>query len=1301
MSQLTMLAWLLSLTFILHTSIVTSHKHKNCNHYHDKPINICFSSSSTKGLKSYKYICATNSSDSSILFQTYNKTNACEPSKLINSTLLYNLTEADINATYAHLYPYETNPFISCRSTKSCPYFKGRYYITKILTDAPTADPTSYPSTNPTPSPSNHPTVINGTLYPSPSPTKIPTISPTNIPSFTPTVNNYTSNPSITPTLNPINWGPYFPNETCAKTELNGYYQENVYVIDICIPVYKKSENVSISNFLNKTDANMTYISHKCNKNPFGVPLTIESTLFMNETCNNSMIDMSKDNIYDSGMCYNTTNYDYMLDDIKYISYDSERDYYKFFILNCDYLIDIPSPNTEYLFYEFDLIASWIIFILSSLMLLIYTFYIMSSCRRVQKRQKQYNETGILVLDDNFSESRLAVLIFQWFALFTLWLNAMFNFINSWSVVELRDADQCNLVMSALDLTWHWGKGFFYISLMSRIVLIMEGLSDKYVIPPKILKIFAFEIVAYFMLTPILDLVTTRADHRLYEFEDERKPDELVFVCGEIIEYWISFLLLFGDLLLCSTTIGVYLYALGELIIEPIKNQKLVDMVIRYCIFSVFSGVFIMIGNGIWSTNNFSIARYIDSIFVIFSLMLMLSVCTSCYLQCCSNCHRQCRHKHIRRFLEIKHKYIEKEFRELANNPKYILKSYDTEFDQKLTQILSHNNLVANESLDRYHQNVALHHANSSIKSKRKLKKVKKKLRKQFSSLKRGESVKLNSRDLQTMHKLLSFRSIEKFRDNQQEKLKFAESKNQYLVHDDDTNNMSKSRHKKRLKRKNTLKNAGLLAQLNPIESKLPTSLAIAIHSSVVETAQKVEDEHLKELMDTDAYKIRKKWENVRDKCDTYWDENQILFPRRSPTIYPGTAYKLSKKEKFALDQRTGELNEFSDTDDHSDSADSEDYDQEFQTEQKWPKPSRKYGHSKNLDQIYTILSELNKDELDTIWRFFDEEKKGRIDYKTTLVKLLGAFFLLYFRKKIFGNQAEDKNNNNINLNDEHKENMNYISLEEQPPGYDELEPLLIALTKYIRDYLRKKHKRFLKKNDYQKNIKKYLKYAIEKRSRLISNRNTKLQKQTTMLSLTGQSDTLTTTNNTFQVTPGTIIHNDEEAEDTAFLLSALNHIENYNDNKEEEFEEKQQELSSRFRDDAAAQIELQKMMNNYIPRESSNKYTLLSEFKEEKIPEKKMKIDFAREKRESQRKLFGVGKREKESSHKKQNSSLLLDKHTKNVLQAIQDNKPMPMDNNNDNDEDGIDVDDILIEIDDKNDINDVNNIKRVKSEA
>lgn len=179
-----------------------------CNHYYDYPIDICFSvNSSLTGLRSYKYICNLNNTgydDYNIRLNIYNGTNDCSSNNYgLNSTLIYNLTMNDLNGTE----PY--NKFISCRGEKSCPYFKGRWYITKILTESPTLDPTNQPSIDPTPTPSSNPTITNGThnptIYPSTSPSMEPTYTPI-MPSFSPSMTNDTISPTISPsesTLNP------------------------------------------------------------------------------------------------------------------------------------------------------------------------------------------------------------------------------------------------------------------------------------------------------------------------------------------------------------------------------------------------------------------------------------------------------------------------------------------------------------------------------------------------------------------------------------------------------------------------------------------------------------------------------------------------------------------------------------------------------------------------------------------------------------------------------------------------------------------------------------------------------------------------------------------------------------------------------------------------------------------------------------------------------------------------------------------------------------------------------------------
>lgn len=265
----------------------------DCWHYYDKPIDVCFSvNSSRTGLTSYKYHCSLNltTNENYVTLQTFNGTDDCSSYK-INETLVYNLTAYDINTNNT------INPFVSCRGTKSCPYFHGRYYLTKIFTDSPTFDPTPSPTIDPTPKPSNNPTEINGTLYPSPDPTLAPSFNPTINPTQSPLINisalNYTFNPTITPTKSPIDYFPYLQNETCAKSENNDYYQDILYVIDICIPyIYNKTNvsnanngadsmyNKNITSIINKYNGT-AYISRKCNKDKFGTPLSISSSLFL------------------------------------------------------------------------------------------------------------------------------------------------------------------------------------------------------------------------------------------------------------------------------------------------------------------------------------------------------------------------------------------------------------------------------------------------------------------------------------------------------------------------------------------------------------------------------------------------------------------------------------------------------------------------------------------------------------------------------------------------------------------------------------------------------------------------------------------------------------------------------------------------------------------------------------------------------------------------------------------------------------------------------------------------------------
>ena len=257
---------------------------EKCNRFYDKPIGVCYSAySSLTGLRSHRYDCYTNSTSNEyyIAFNTYNNTDDCSSSSLANSTILYNLT----NST-AHQH-------ISCNGRKPCPYFMGRYYITKLFTSSPTTDPTTDPTAAPTASPTDHPTTTNGTHAPSLDPSQSPTLEPTTgEPTLEPTINltlDFTFSPSMDPTMSPIDLFPYLENETCAKTQLNDYYQDFVYIIDTCIPyIYNRSTDMNGTSIYNAniteiiTSDNYTaYIAKRCNTDRFGKPLSISSRLFL------------------------------------------------------------------------------------------------------------------------------------------------------------------------------------------------------------------------------------------------------------------------------------------------------------------------------------------------------------------------------------------------------------------------------------------------------------------------------------------------------------------------------------------------------------------------------------------------------------------------------------------------------------------------------------------------------------------------------------------------------------------------------------------------------------------------------------------------------------------------------------------------------------------------------------------------------------------------------------------------------------------------------------------------------------
>ena len=169
--------------------------------------------------------------------------------------------------------------------------------------------------------------------------------------------------------------------------------------------------------------------------------------------------------------------------------------------------------------------------------------------------------------------------------------------------------------------------------------------------------------------------------------------------------------------------------------------------------------------------------------------------------------------------------------------------------------------------------------------------------------------------------------------------------------------------------------------------------------------------------------------------------------------------------------------------------------DEAAEVEQSWPTLSREYGHNKHLRDIEEILDDMEDSELLKIWNIFDKKNKKRIDYKETLVKLLGAIFLFYFWKKqsvSVGSKGSKGSKQRSNKHDR------LASLEDSeiigaPPNFKDLQPLLALLAKYIRDALRKKKKKYLTKKHFEKNFKTYLKDAINKRRRFLEHRGNKL----------------------------------------------------------------------------------------------------------------------------------------------------------------------------------------------------------------
>ena len=134
-------------------------------------------------------------------------------------------------------------------------------------------------------------------------------------------------------------------------------------------------------------------------------------------SCNASwghLVDDSFSREWNHSQCYNFSGnygasnlYDDILkyEDIAYLAKDSDPRYkFKFSIMECNDVPDDPTWDKEYTFYEIDLIGSWVMLCMASSFLLAYTIYLANQTAIVKKKA-QYKETGIFVLDDDFSRN--------------------------------------------------------------------------------------------------------------------------------------------------------------------------------------------------------------------------------------------------------------------------------------------------------------------------------------------------------------------------------------------------------------------------------------------------------------------------------------------------------------------------------------------------------------------------------------------------------------------------------------------------------------------------------------------------------------------------------------------------------------------------------------------------------------------------------------------------------------------------------------------------------------------------------
>ena len=188
---------------------------------------------------------------------------------------------------------------------------------------------------------------------------------------------------------------------------------------------------------------------------------------------------------------------------------------------------------------------------------------------------------------------------------------------------------------------------------------------------------------------------------------------------------------------------------------------------------------------------------------------------------------------------------------EIKNNPKYLSRSYDKSFDEKLTLILTKENLMANDDPEVYKENLKFHDTMSTVKSKRRMEALKAEQReKRAAKGALAQEIELEDRDLQTLKQLLNFKRgaggggggmMGGSTAGGSKMSGGGSAHGNYVSLDgmEEDGGMPTSTSMRRLKRGKSKRGGereqGLMQVLDPNATALPKALTVAIHSTVVD----------------------------------------------------------------------------------------------------------------------------------------------------------------------------------------------------------------------------------------------------------------------------------------------------------------------------------------------------------------------------------------------------------------------------------------------------------------------------------